>query len=121
MGSILKAECQCGFESEEILAGGGMDFHRSCRAPALCPVCKIFLVKNYMKKFSKCPTCRRKIVFYDDPIIQADSKTEDYVFEWNLPFDNGTGKDVFKLPDTQYLCPKCGKMNMKFIDYGCWD
>jgi hypothetical protein len=48
------------------------------------------------------------------------------IFYWRLPddFDSISSQKVdnfFCLPNKDYLCPKCGKMNMKFIENGFWD
>lgn len=122
MGGIIKAHCKCGFESENIYAGGGMlNFHEICNAPAICLNCNIFLIKNYMKKHSKCSECRGKVTFYNDLQVQ-EQVSESYkwyndMFSWNVSDEKGE----FRLPDTKYLCPKCNKMTMEFLDVGNWD
>ncbi|MBN1573614.1 MAG: hypothetical protein JW984_10505 [Deltaproteobacteria bacterium] len=120
MGTVFQAKCECGFESEEIFAGGGMlNFTEYCGAPAICLKCRKLFVKNYLKDNPKCSYCKRPVIFYDDPSVHApiDSSEEDNViFDWRLEDDN-----FFELPDTMYLCPKCGKMTMEFISIGCWD
>ena len=117
MGVILQGQCECGFETENLFIGGGMlDFTSKCYIPAVCLNCNIFLVKNYNKKFSKCPKCRKKVVFYNDPQLQNKPKHGSPLFEWNISED-----DPFILLDTEYYCPKCKKKQMRFIDMGCWD
>jgi DNA-directed RNA polymerase subunit M/transcription elongation factor TFIIS len=124
MGSIIKAVCGCGFESENIFAGGGfMNFMTNLTAPALCQKCQSFLVSNYLDKGSKCSKCGGTLLFYNDPSLQivnandASSEHEQDVFSWRHP-DKGR---EFRLIDTLYLCPKCKEMKMKFIGVGCWD
>lgn len=122
MGGIIKAHCKCGFESEDIYAGGGRsNFLEVCNAPAICLNCNIFLIKNYMKEQSNCPKCRKKVVFYNDPQVQeqASESYESYndIFSWNVSDEKGE----FRLPDTKYLCPKCKEMTMEFLDIGNWD
>jgi DNA-directed RNA polymerase subunit RPC12/RpoP len=138
MGAVIEARCACGFESGRIYAGGGFqNFEQVCAAPALCMKCRQFVIKNYKNKYSKCPTCNRKLMFYNDSKLQApkDGKRGEYgVFkqgEFRFPdnFDPGKGdgpRDVFvwgkfRLPDVEYLCPKCGKMTMEFSHVGDWD
>jgi len=121
MGGIITAHCKCGFESEDIYAGGGMsNFLEVCNAPAICLNCNIFLIKNYMKKLSKCSKCRKKVVFYNDPKVQeqVSESYESYndIFSWNIE-----KKGTFRLPNTQYYCPKCNEMTMEFLDVGNWD
>ena len=92
MGSILAAKCSCGFEYDWINAGGGMlNFHEVCYAPALCKECNIFVVKNYLQMFCKCPQCKKKVLFYNDPSLQKEplkvvDETEEYdsIFYWNI-------------------------------------
>lgn len=122
MGSIIKAICECGFESGDIFAGGGfLNFQTICSAPAICLNCNRFLIKNYMKKYSKCPVCWKKVTFYNDPSVQIQInesyKKSDNVFSWHVNDEKGE----FRLPNTRYLCPKCGKMTLKFEKVGNWD
>ena len=121
MGTIIKAICKCGFESKDILAGGGFsNFQTTCMAPAICLNCRKFLVKNYKEKDENCPTCGKKVVFYNDPSLQIRIKEPTkarVIFSWRISDD---GKD-FRLPDTLYLCPECGEMTLTFVEGGFWD
>lgn len=121
MGSIIKAVCKCGFESGDIFAGGGFqNFQTTCMAPAICLNCRKLLIKNYTKEHEKCPDCGREVTFYNDPQVQTQTneskKTRD-IFSWHTNDE----REDFQLPDTQYLCPKCGKMTLTFILIGNWD
>jgi DNA-directed RNA polymerase subunit RPC12/RpoP len=124
MVTLLKATFECGFESDHIHLGFGMFGHGSyCNAPAVCLNCNMFLEKDYYKKYSKCPKCRKKVVFYNDESVQkekskkTDNEKNDDDFSWGMPDE----EKYFKLPDTNYYCPACGKMTMKFSFAGCWD
>lgn len=121
MGGIINAKCKCGFESGGIFAGGGMrNFARVCNVPALCENCRDLVVVNYIRKDLKCPKCRKRVVVYNDPILQQARKKvagESDIFSWFID----KLKCSFVLPDVYYLCPKCGKKRMRFIDIGCWD
>jgi len=121
MGSIIKAICKCGFESEDIFAGGGFrNFQTTCTAPAICLNCQRFLIKNYMKKHGKCPDCGKEVTFYNDPSVQTqmnESEKPRDIFSWHISDERGD----FQLPNTRYLCPKCGKMTLIFILIGNWD
>jgi len=72
-----------------------------------------------MEKHAKCPDCGKEVTFYDDPSLQI--KTEEPkkadIFLWHM---HDEGRD-FRLPNTQYLCPKCGKMTLVFVEVGNWD
>ena len=117
MGDILRGICKCGFDTDTFFAGGGFhDSETNCSAPAVCRNCKEFLVKNYLKKYSKCPVCRKKVTFYNSPSLQIESSQTgsnncNIVFSW----------DDFCLPGTLYWCPKCEEMRMKFIFAGRFD
>jgi hypothetical protein len=121
MGSKLRGLCRCGFDTGDIFAGGGfVNFMETCNAPAICVNCSEFLVRNYMARDTAvCPGCEGKVTFYDDPSVQAPlgEKRYDYLFVWRI-----TDKDeFFKLPDTNFLCPKCKKMTLVFEEVGSWD
>ena len=123
MGGMIQARCACGYESDIIGAGGGfLNFTDTCDAPALCPDCRILVVRNYANKFSRCPDCGKKVIFYNDPVLQITSeKPGDRhggdIFNWFVEKKN----ERFRLPDTEYLCPACGEFEMRFFDCGCWD
>lgn len=124
MGTLLKATCECGFESDFIHLGFGMLGQGSyCYAPAVCLHCNLFLEKDYYKEYSKCPICRKKVIFYNDASVQKEKskKVGDeeniYDFSWVTSDD----EKYFYLPDTDYYCPDCHKLTMKFSFAGCWD
>ena len=124
MGTLLKASCECGFEVDSIFLGFGMlGESKFCYAPAVCLDCNKFLEKDYYKNYSKCPVCRKKVIFYNNPIVQKNkSKQDDNVedigaLSWGMPGD----EKYFELPDTDYYCPACGRMTMKFTFVGEWD
>lgn len=137
MGTIIEARCACGFESGRIYAGGGFqNFKEVCAAPALCMSCMQLVVKNCYDKDSKCPACGKRVTFYNDPKLQAPNDEIKHLKQSRLPleriiaqelvrdvFDWGRLEDEFRfrLPNIQYLCPKCGKMTMKFLNVGDWD
>jgi len=73
-----------------------------------------------MKKHAKCPDCRKEVTFYNDPSVQAqlsESKKAKDIFYWHISDERGD----FRLPNTRYLCPKCGKMTLTFVFIGDWD
>jgi Zn finger protein HypA/HybF involved in hydrogenase expression len=121
MGEIIEARCSCGFQPGAIFAGGGFsNFETVCAAPAICLHCTEFLVENYKAEFSRCPKCHRNVTFYNDPKVQATDEepaNDQPVFEWFA----GDDKGAFLLPDTRYLCPKCGNITLRFYDVGSWD
>jgi predicted RNA-binding Zn-ribbon protein involved in translation (DUF1610 family) len=115
MGSIIKASCECGFESEDLFIGFGFADVSMDRylAPAICLNCHKILIKNYKKKYTKCPSCRKKVVFYNNTKLRAGLN--------NSSQSDNEKDEEFDLTFTTYLCPRCGKMTMRFFDVGCWD
>lgn len=120
MGSFGEAVCPCGYRSETISVGVGMaGFSDYFPAPAVCLSCNIAMERNYQTKFARCPSCKKKVTFYNDPSLQSkEIKPDPEDTHWNLDVP---GKDNFDLPDTQYLCPKCGKFELIFDFSGCFD
>ena len=123
MGSIIQAKCRCGFESKEIMAGGGMlNFMNTLKAPALCPNCYTFTIRNYFNKYNYCSKCKSKVIFYNDKKLWKDKNASqdelDSIFWWNTDMFTD---EAFVLPNTIYLCPKCREYKMKFYRCGFWD
>ncbi len=115
MGDMLRAACKCGFKMD-FLGGGGMrNFQTFCSAPGYCAKCKKFVLGNYLDPNAKCPDCGSTFKYYNDPSLQTPTKTTETVFSWN------TKRGEFRLPNTTYLCGKCGKFNLKFEHTGNWD
>ncbi len=80
-------------------------------------------ILNWLENDPQCKACSGKVVFYNDPSLQEempnsskDSKDTKKVFSWNA-YPMG----VFVLPDTNYLCPQCGNMTLRFKQVGYWD
>ena len=71
MGSILNAECVCGYRREGLFMGAGMlDFEKVCSAPAFCENCHEVVLADYLAKAPKCPKCKGKPIFYDDVCLR---------------------------------------------------
>ena len=120
MGSILNAECGCGYKREGLFAGAGMlDFEKVCSAPAFCENCHEVVLADYLAKVPKCPKCKGKPSFYDDVSLRSESpgREEDPLFEWHMDW---IGK-VFRLPGAAYLCPCCLEKKMRFVNAGFFD
>jgi len=115
MGTMLVARCECGYMHGPIMQGGGFaSFTTHDMQPAYCERCREMVVLNYMAQRPRCPTCGGRSVFYNDPSLRKvpeDGKPERSVSRWG----------DFVLPDTEYRCPQCGEMRMRFEDCGCWD
>jgi DNA-directed RNA polymerase subunit RPC12/RpoP len=82
--------------------------------PAWCAPCRDLVVLNYNDPDPRCPHCRGKAAFYNDPLLRREPvgrRKEREVIPWG----------EFLLPDADYLCPRCGGMRMKFFVTGTWD
>jgi transposase-like protein len=119
MGSILVANCKCGFRTQIFAGGGGFTHLDKNFEPALCPSCRHFHVLNYSGRRRKCPDCKAWVDFYNDPALGVPVSRA----EMHLVFNHQTpGKNnCFILPETRYLCPSCGKKTMEFWHTGFWD
>lgn len=119
MGSILSAECSCGFKEERLFVGGGM-LHAAgtCLAPAVCRECGNFFTTNYIEieNSLSCPRCAKKAYFYNDQSLRGAEGSPLLIFQWRLTKDTS-----FDLPDAKYYCPNCQRFELRFKEGGCWD
>ena len=114
MGSTLQARCPCGYESDFLSVGGGMmDMGNACFAPALSRRRKAVVQRDYLKD-PQPKSWAKDLTWYHDPKLRGDQKfSDDLVFSWS---------GSLELPDTNYFCPACEKMTMRFEDIGpMWD
>lgn len=105
MGTILKAECPCGFTDEKIYFGAGMEDIGHCYVPALKNGSSIIEMKNIRKK-----TNLLDYVFYtENTLHEATANCKSYqAWEFFLNMENN-------------LCPKCKTFNMRFLHLGIYD
>jgi len=108
MGGIIKAICECGFETDLMTGSSANNYHKVCNAPALCLNCSKLLTNNYLSDDTKCSTCDNPVTFYNDSSLHETA-------------ENNMESVYFFLPEGNCLCPACGKMKMRFIHTGCWD
>ncbi len=117
MGTILRAECQCGYSVEVFVGSGFVDFQNVYYAPAPCKFCQEIVTRNYLKAGrQRCPHCRRATLFYDHPSLRGEILCDDPNNERDLDNDRR-----FILPDATYYCPECKQMQLHFFEAGCWD
>jgi len=117
MGSIINAECGCGFKRQMYLGGGMRNFETHCAFPLYCGQCKILFAANLFQKQLSCPDCGgRDVVPYDDErVCQTRGRV---VFQWAA--EHAIGR-ALALTDGGYLCPQCGRFTLSFSMAGCWD
>jgi len=126
---IFKPKCKCGYKFDDLFFGGGMILNnKEYFLPFYCDPCEIVIGRNIMdesgydlKKYNKCPNCRKKIQFYGSisdkkSLINSPYRGKDEFFR--IEFDRR-----YNFEDNKNYCPKCKKNNLKF-DYlpsGCFD
>lgn len=108
MGNITQAVCQCGLESEAIFQGIGFSYYENGNRtePAYCDTCGIVVGKDMSKHYAKCPSCRKKMKFYQEEDIDT-------------PMELVSG-DYLQEKESWY-CPRCKKQTLHFESMGCWD
>ena len=120
MGSIIEAQCSCGYESDPLRVGGGMaDMGQRCMAPALSNRTGTLVLRNFWGKRSR-EDKTAGATFYTHHSLHGpdDTETARPVFEWL----GDEEKPDFVLVDISYKCPICERMKMRFIDAGVmWD
>ncbi len=118
MGTIIRAECRCGFAKEMFLGGGMQNFTKYCAFPMYCGRCKILFEANLFQKRILCPYCRetKDVMPYDDERLCRRKGKE--VFRWATEHEVGRN---LALTDGEYLCPWCGQLTLSFTMAGCWD
>ena len=118
MGSMVRAECLCGFERGVRIGGGMLNSGGRCGFPCLCGGCHDLVEVNLLAKRMKCPDCGSgEVVPYDDPSL-AGSPGKEEVAGWNM---RGKGGRKLSLTDGNYKCPRCGRMALRFEAYGFFD
>jgi hypothetical protein len=118
MGTMVRAECRCGFAVDEISIGGGMmDFTTRCNFPVYCNECKIMFVGNLSDKDIHCTKCNKtNITPYDDEtMFVGGTEIETYLDE-----SEKLGRDP-QLTNGKYKCPNCSEFGMTFKEEGFFD
>lgn len=108
MGAIVQANCPCGFITDSLFVGSGMNYieDKWNPEPAICLYCFRFHATNYNSKRPRCPGCRKRLTFYID-----DSKT------WQAT----QGEQIFDIYRSKCRCPDCDQLEMTFEVVGVWD
>jgi hypothetical protein len=138
MGSIVQAECDCGFTACVFIGGGFLDYKTTRYFPCLCSNCGRLVQVNVLAPAPSCPDCGGPDpVPYDDPQL-VGARGQHLVAECNLrnytlptvdqAVDLGRGKHRLyplrrnlALYDGSYLCPGCSRMTLRFTLAGMWD
>ena len=114
IGAILIAQCDCGFRSEELYTGFGFDsFEDIDIQPAACLNCGILLEVDVNQGKAECPICGKEMRMYDDPWMQEGGEMR--------VDENDLSSIIAAQERIRYLCPRCKRMSMRFIEVGFWD
>jgi hypothetical protein len=121
MGEMLSADCECGFF---IGMNSGSGFflptpdengivHEKVIEPAACFECGELYGMNICSKTSRCPNCRKRVIFYKTNRFFSDAKPED-MDDNIVPYIEGQNEPI------RYLCPRCGQKKLVFHSMGRW-
>jgi hypothetical protein len=130
MGGLIKAICECGFESDDLPIGSGMMDYKEgvCGVPNYCDNCKIIgvaIIKDQISKSSSnaetenkitCRQCGREAHYYGEIVKGKIEYKADNIADWPV-----TNDKVWVLKNKFYYCPKCQKNRIKFYFSGYWD
>lgn len=104
MGSIHRASCGCGFETEVTVGGGMRDFREKAPFPFYCERCGLVSI-NAASEPRVCPTCRSAEVhqYRKPPVSEVDPAAYPVVQHFS-----------FKANASGNLCPACKQMTLVF-------
>jgi len=118
MGSMVAAQCECGFEEQFSIGAGWANCNDTCSFPALCKRCGEMIEVNLLSPKAKCSKCRsRDILAYDDDSLRGDLGSVE-VMSWNVEEQLGR---IPCLTDGTYYCPKCKQLSLRFFVTGFFD
>ena len=112
MGHSVVASCSCGYESGELMIGGGRsDFQVNCSFPAYCREGDHLVSVNMFDDLMKCPDGHKGIPTpYNDGSLIA-KRGQRRVSDWHI-----RGQSL-ELTNGAYLCPQCHEFKLTF-DFG---
>ena len=113
MGTMVEAECACGYSSGVMALGGGRSNHRTnCGFPCCCKACNSLFRANMCDPEVLCPECdTSSVVSYDDPSLALTGGVVDEIFSWNT--SDRLGREL-RLHDGKYFCPNCSESGLRF-------
>jgi len=151
VGSLISAECECGFERSMALGGGMRNHLTYCAFPCYCRDCNSLYEANLLSDDTSCTECgSQNILPYDDksmrkivlprPVRRVVKYVRQTLWEKLLRreqeeivtyvsaditvFDWHGGSSLgrdLELTNEGYLCPSCRSFTLKFYERGCWD
>ena len=114
MGEILQFFCSCGYKSENLFIGVGMNFpvNKAVYSLALCENCETIIVVNKHKNQIQCPECHNEVNLFQEQ-VEISNFPE---YEQSKIIQENKNR-----PEGIYYCPKCKQKNMRFVEIGMWD
>ena len=117
MGSSVIGQGQCGYEGT-VSTGCGMDGPKPSYFPGLCRACKEIVAADVCTEPGSCEDCGGPVELYDAPGLQKKRGREIVIEETTFTEPEIT----HELNDGAYLCPKCGRFELRFETWGrVWD
>jgi Zn finger protein HypA/HybF involved in hydrogenase expression len=111
MISSIVAFCDCGFSSELMIGGGSGAFSSLALFPGFCRHCVQLVPANLATTPITCSLCKgAEVTLYDDESLRGQSGSET-IASWDFTAKIGR---VVTLTDGTYLCPACGKRELRF-------
>lgn len=106
MGSIIRANCDCGYETKDLFFGAGMaDFETVCNVPSLKNGSSEIEMKNYKKRHLV-----PEYIFYTDSLLTETTNSSETINFFEI-----------RIHKEKNLCPKCKNYSLSFEDAGCFD
>ena len=119
MGCSAIASCPCGYDSGELMIGGGMrNFHEVCLFPAYCKEGNHLVDINMHEHPRRCSAghATEPVPYNSQSLIKTIGP--EVVAEWGW-LDEG---NHVVLTNGQYFCPACHQYTLTFRDGGImWD
>jgi hypothetical protein len=116
VGSILRGSCRCGYVTEALGFGGGLEtFETYCGVPARCEACGQVVLVDYFSPgedddgpFYVCPSCHGEVAPYVEP-FEPQGRTE------------GIRWGELIVPRAGNRCPRCSASLLSFAVVGSFD
>jgi hypothetical protein len=118
MGSLVEANCKCGYKDEFMIGGGMLNFKEVCYFPAFCRKCKNIVDVNMLDNQLTCPDCGEKSVTPYDQESLVSKAGKNKVAEWNVIGEVGRS---LVLTDGPYFCPACEEYTLSFKESADFD
>ena len=118
MGLIVEGSCPCGYHSDSLFLGSGMDrAEGALRVPASCADCCSVVAVDLNAASRRCPGCGGdglkgygSLRTHRGGLRRLAQSPPDII---------AIGR--WSLPDRDYSCPRCGERSLRFVMAGAWD